>query len=228
MGEIEAFGRFCAVLDRLLGENGCPWDKAQTVESLRQYLLEESYEAVDAINNGDYAALKEELGDVLLEALLMAKVAEKDGRFSLAEVIDGVSGKMISRHTHIFGDDVARTPEEVSDNWERIKKKEKSYKSVHEELVSIPKALPALARAEKALKRSGAPKELSVSDKECLKLDLERLLEMEPGSGANEPLGEFLLRFSALARHLEINQEFSLTNATEKFINRFESEESRS
>jgi tetrapyrrole methylase family protein/MazG family protein len=216
------FNAFSGIMDRLLAEDGCPWDKIQTHETLRQYMLEESYEAVDAINNGDMPALCEELGDVLLEVVFHAKIAEKAGEFTLDDVIHGISKKMITRHRHIFGTDIANTPEEVLVSWENIKKEEKNYKSVHEDMIAVPKALPALIRAEKVLKRSGIRKELNENDKEKIALKLNNLLNETNFDSSELLFGDMLLDIVRLARFLEINTEFSLTNAIEKFINRFE------
>jgi tetrapyrrole methylase family protein/MazG family protein len=216
------FNAFCGIMDKLLSEDGCPWDKVQTHESLRQYMLEESYEAVDAINNGDMSALCEELGDVLLEVVFHAKIAEKAGEFTMSDVIDGISNKMINRHRHIFGEDVADTPEEVLINWERIKKEEKNVLSAYEDMCAVPKALPALTRAEKVLKRSGLDKTFDASAKQELSDNLKILLYEHKNDNKEEYFGSILLGLAQLARFLEVNTEFSLTNAIEKFINRFE------
>jgi len=120
------FDNFLAVMDRLLGEDGCPWDKEQTHESLRQYLLEECHETIEAINSGDMTSLKDELGDVLLQVVFHAKLAEIAGSFTMDDVITGITDKMIRRHTHIFGDDTAQTPEEVMQLWEANKQKERN------------------------------------------------------------------------------------------------------
>jgi len=111
-------------MDTLLGENGCPWDKEQTHESLRPYMLEECNEVIDAINRQNMDDLREELGDVLLQVVFHAKIAEKAGQFTIEDVISGIVNKLVSRHSHIYGSDIATTPEEVLDLWQKNKKSE--------------------------------------------------------------------------------------------------------
>lgn len=123
--EEKSFSELCKVMDTLLGENGCAWDKAQTHESLRPHILEESQEVVEAIDKNDKNGLCEELGDVLLQVVIHSRIAEKNGHFTLKEVIDGLSEKLIRRHSHVFGDDKAESPEEVAKIWEANKLKEK-------------------------------------------------------------------------------------------------------
>lgn len=118
------FEKFLNIMDTLLGENGCPWDKEQTHESLRPYLLEECNELIDAINSKDIGSLKEELGDVLLQVVFHAKLAEKDGIFTLDDVLRGLSEKLIRRHTHIFGNDKALTAQDAKRIWAKNKAKE--------------------------------------------------------------------------------------------------------
>ncbi|MCL2188628.1 MAG: nucleotide pyrophosphohydrolase [Defluviitaleaceae bacterium] len=114
------------ILDTLLGENGCPWDKKQTHESMKPYLLEEAREVIDAIDTGDMRALQEELGDVLLQVIFHSKLAEKAGAFTLQDVISTLCEKLIRRHSHVFGDDIAVTEEEVLRIWAKNKQKEKA------------------------------------------------------------------------------------------------------
>lgn len=125
MHENERFTELCKVVDTLLGENGCPWDRAQTHTSLRPHLLEEADEVCEAIDNSDMAGLKEELGDLLLQVILHSRIAAKEGHFNLADVLDSLTEKLIRRHSHVFGDDIADTPAEVEKLWESNKKKEK-------------------------------------------------------------------------------------------------------
>jgi tetrapyrrole methylase family protein/MazG family protein len=114
-----------ATLETLLGENGCPWDKEQTHESMKPHLLEEANEVIDAIDRGDMAALREELGDVLWQVLFHAKLAERDGLFTLADVVSGINAKLISRHTHVFGGEKAASVADVLRIWEENKAREK-------------------------------------------------------------------------------------------------------
>ena len=211
------FEELLNLMDVLLGENGCAWDREQTHESLRQYMLEECYEAIDAINNKDSAALCEEIGDVLLQVVFHAKIAEKSGAFTINDVIKSISQKLISRHTHVFGTDSAQKGEDVKKIWEANKEKERNG-SVCDAMISVPKALPALVRASKVLKRS----KQNLPDADQLISEIRTKLEQSVTQ--DEEFGEIMLSLVALANILDINAEFSLTNAIEAFINTFRKE----
>lgn len=222
-----SFEDFIEIMKRLTSENGCPWDKVQTHESLRRYLIEESYEAIDAIDRNDKENLCEELGDVLLQVIFHSIIAEKNSDFDINDVISTVSEKMIRRHPHVFADKDAETADEVLTNWEEIKKKEKGYSDVTDTLKSIPKSLPALMRAEKV--QSKAVKngfEIENIDIEIDRIEKE-LAELKKEITVNnsrqmEQIGNLLFSVVNISRILKINPEFALTNAAEKFINRFE------
>ncbi|MCL2577003.1 MAG: MazG family protein [Defluviitaleaceae bacterium] len=206
------FEKFLGIMDVLLGEDGCPWDKEQTHESLRQYMLEECYEAIDAIDCGNMDALRDELGDVLLQVVFHAKLAEKAGDFTIKDVIEGISGKLVSRHTHVFGKDSAENIEDVKKIWEANKEKEREGSAVSN-MKSVPKALPALVRASKVIKRS--KRELPSAEEMINQI---RVM-FDNSINNNEEFGNILLTLAALANILDINAEFSLTNAIEAFIN---------
>jgi len=210
------YNSFLETMDKLLGENGCPWDLEQTHESLRPYLLEECYETIEAINNNDMDSLKEELGDVLLQVVFHAKLAEKSGAFTLDDVIDTITQKLISRHSHIFGTDKANSPTEVLKVWEANKKKEQP-RSTTQAMQAVPKALPALERAAKVLKRSGKETPSLETLHKGINADLQALAE--PCSKAFEIYGNILIQMVNLSAFLGVNAEFSLTNAVEGFIN---------
>ena len=142
-----------AVMDRLRSPGGCPWDARQTHESLLEYLVEEAYETVEAIETIDREALREELGDLLLQVVFHARIAQEDTQapWDIDDVAQGIVDKLISRHPHVFGESDARTPEEVEANWHALKAKEKGRESVTD---GIPAALPALVRAGKVISRS--------------------------------------------------------------------------
>lgn len=222
-----SFEDFKGIMETLLGNNGCPWDKAQTHESLRRYMIEECYEVVDAIDKGDNENLCEELGDVLLQVVFHAQLAQDNGEFNIDDVIDGVARKMINRHPHIFADEIADTKEDVLKNWEQIKKEEKGYKTDTEILRSIPKSLPDIIRAEKILskvEKMGFP--LGNFDENIKKLeqDIENLKQLKNNKNEAElyKIGEILFRVINISRILQINSVFVLTNELETFINRFE------
>ena len=209
------FNDFLNLMDKLLSPTGCPWDREQTHESLRQYLLEECYEAIDAINTQDMAALREELGDVLLQVVFHTKLAERAGAFTIGDVIKEVSHKLISRHTHVFGEDKAASADDVINVWEANKQKERQH-SPTQAMNSVPKALPALVRAAKVLKRSRQ----SQPNLDALVQEIQAALsDLALGKEGNcENMGFILLKLVNLSAILEINAEFSLTNAIEGFI----------
>lgn len=220
------------VIKALRAENGCPWDKVQTHETLKQDMLEEACEAIDAIEKSDYENLCEELGDVLMQVVFHARIEEEkgdDAAFTLEDVIRGICEKMIYRHPHVFGsgDVKADTPEEVLVNWEKLKQKEKKTETQTEVMQKIPSSLPALMRAAKVQKKaadvgfdwhdiSGALPKVYEEVKE-----LEESILAQDGH-EEEEFGDILFALVNIARFLKINPEFALTNATKKFINRFE------
>ena len=148
---------FRGIIARLRAPEGCPWDRAQTHQSLRGCMIEEAYEAVDAIRilseTGNSENLQEELGDVLMQVVLHSQIAEEEGLFNLEDVVDGISRKMIYRHPHVFGSAQADTPEKVLRSWEELKKKEKGDPAPEEEIAAVPRCLPALIRAQKIQKK---------------------------------------------------------------------------
>ena len=210
--EEHQFIELCKVMDTLLGENGCPWDRAQTHQSLRPHLLEEAYEVIDTIDNNDMKGLCEELGDILIHVVIHSRIAEKAGHFTLSDVIQGVSEKLIRRHSHIFADDTASTTADVESTWEANKFKEKDISTTLEYMQAVPKALPALARAQKVIKRSGK----EFSEKELIK---EVQKQINDPNMAN--YGYVLFLITVILTKMQINAEFSLTNETQGFINSF-------
>ncbi len=216
-----------AVIARLRGENGCPWDRVQTHESLRADMLEEAYEAVDAIEKNDMENLKEELGDVLMQVVFHAAIEEERGGFTLEDVIGGICEKMVYRHPHVFGELSVDTAEQVRVNWEKLKKKEKHMECQTDVLKSVPDALPALTRARKVQKKAadvGFDFYAAGGALEKVKEEVCELEEAIAGKNDNieEEFGDILFAMVNVARFLQINPEFALTKATKKFINRFE------
>lgn len=216
-----------AIIKRLRGEGGCPWDRVQTHESLREAMLEEAYEAVDAIERKDLENLKEELGDVLMQVVFHAQLEEEEGRFAIEDVIEGICKKMVYRHPHVFGDTKADTTEQVLVNWEALKKQEKQITTQSEAMKQIPMALPALTRAKKVQKKAasvGFDFYETGGALEKVKEEVDELTEaIEKGLGTEEEeFGDILFAMVNISRFLKINPEFALTKATKKFINRFE------
>lgn len=213
----------------LRSPGGCPWDIEQTHKSIRDDIIEETYEVVEAIDNDDSALLREELGDVMLQVVFHADIEANEGRFDINDVCDEVCKKMIYRHPHVFSDVVADTSEEVLKNWEKLKSSEKQRITVTDKLRSIPKQLPALMRATKVGKKASCfdfPDVNSIS----LKVEeewgeLKEAISLNDPDNAYEEIGDLLLSITSLCRKLNINPERALNDATDKFINRFESVE---
>lgn len=221
------FADFIAIMERLIAPDGCPWDRIQTHESLKRYLIEECYETIDAIDNNDSENLCEELGDVMLQVVFHCVLAKKEGLFDIDDVISAVSEKMINRHRHIFGDVSADTPDEVLKSWEEIKKEEKGYKSKTAQLKSVPKSLPALMRCEKVVGKAEKLFDNNTNtDDLYIKAEyaLKQLKECENASETEkmDKIGKILLLITNISRKNKINPEFALTNAVETYINRFE------
>lgn len=216
------------IIQRLRGEDGCPWDKVQTHTSLLPHLLEESYELVDAINHQDINNMKEELGDVFLQVLLHAQIAKEEKYFSMEEIIDNLSKKLVYRHPHVFENkNGVDTPEQVKEKWEELKKKEKSEKNTSEALERIAKALPALIRAQKVQKKVAKSGFFWDTYDPIVDKIIEELGEVKQAiKNGNkiqikEELGDLLFSVVNLATFFDVNPEFALTKSLEKFINRF-------
>ncbi len=222
-----SFDDFMNIIRKLRGEGGCPWDREQTHESLKPCLIEECYETIEAIDNKDNENLCEELGDILLQVALHTAIAEETKEFSIDEVITAETEKMIRRHPHVFGDTLASNPEEVVKNWDEIKRQEKKAVRASEELLAVPKAFPALLRAEKIQKKAAKAGMDFEGYEQVLKKVYEELGELVESikigdkRDIEEEFGDVLFSIVNLSRFLQLNAENSLTNATNKFINRF-------
>lgn len=216
-----------SILMQLRGENGCPWDREQTHESIRKDFLEEVYEAVEAIDLGDPVLLREELGDVLLQVAFHAQIEEEQSRFTFDDVCDEVCRKLIIRHPHVFGDVQVENTEEVLKNWDAIKKETKGQETYTDTLHAVAKSLPALMRAQKLGKRAaraGMDFRTGADAFSCIRAETEELAEaMQNGSQKQieEEFGDLLFSCVNTARHLGIDAEEALTAASEKFIRRF-------
>jgi len=219
------FRDLLVIMDRLRSPGGCPWDKQQTHESLERYLIEESYEVLEAIDAGDMNALFDELGDVLLQVVFHAKIAQQHSEFDISDVTTAICEKMISRHTHIFADAVAHTPGDVIKNWEVIKKEEKSQKTQTEVLKGVPKSMPALLRSEKVQhKAAHVGFDFRETGEAFDKLN-EEIAEVKndilEGKDLCEECGDLLFSSVNVVRLLGIEPETALQKATDKFISRF-------
>ena len=212
------------IMDTLLGENGCAWDKEQTHETLKKHLLEESYEVIGAIEANDTDNLCEELGDLLLQVVFHTKLAEKEKQFTMEDVIAGICQKLIRRHRHIYGDDVMETPEAVTDNWEKIKQEEKQQ-SLTDSMKAIPTAMPALFRSQKVQNKAAKVNFDFDNINDAFAKIMEEIEELKAEISINGNVegefGDILFSIVNISRFLQINPEFALTKSTEKFITRF-------
>ena len=214
------FGHLNEIMRILCAPGGCPWDRAQTHESLRPYILEEAYEVIDAIDEGDAEHLYDELGDVLLQVAFHAELARRHGEFDISDVTTAICEKMIRRHTHVFGGDRAGGAEQVADLWSRNKMAERGQSTRGEALRSVTRALPALLRAAKVLGRSADAGLNDAHAGEAARRCAD-LLEAPLNEGAEARLGDALLALAGLARLLHVDPEIALNGAVDRFIERF-------
>lgn len=221
------FNDLISIIETLRSENGCPWDREQTHDSLKRALIEESYEVIDAIDNQDEDSLIEELGDVLLQVVFHSSIGKEDGFFDISDVIKGICDKMIYRHPHVFGNEVVENSGEVLVKWDELKKKEKGFTSVTDEINAIAKSFPSLIRAEKIQKK--ARKVGFDWDKvECamkkIEEELNELKEVYNGDNRArivEEMGDLLFACVNVARFLGVDGELALNSTCDKFIRRF-------
>ena len=211
----------------LRAPDGCPWDRVQTHESIRQNFIEETYEAVEAIDKGDSPLLKEELGDVLMQVIFHSLMEEEAGRFDFNDVCNDVCQKLIIRHPHVFGNIEADTPEEVLKNWDAIKMQTKSQKSTADSVDDVARSLPALMRAQKVQKRSAkSGMDFRSAEEAAQKVPEEQrelFTAIESGDKAKieEELGDLLFSVVNIARFAGVDAEQALYRSTDKFAKRF-------
>ena len=223
--EHPAFNEFVATIEALRSPDGCPWDKEQTHKSISGNMVEEAYEAVDAIDREDMDALYDELGDVLLQIVLHAQIAREHGDFELRDVTSAITHKMITRHVHVFGQARAETAEEVLSLWQEVKKSERHQKTQAEAMRSVTRSLPALMRAEKVQKRAAdvgfdwddARAAFGKIGEEAQEL----LRAVETGEGVEDEAGDLLFAAVNVLRLLKLDPEIALNRATDKFVSRF-------
>ncbi len=217
--------RLIDILSTLRGENGCDWDKAQTHYSLKKNMIEEAYEAVDAIEDGDCEHLKEELGDVLLQVVLHSQIAKEANEFTIEDVAKGISDKLVHRHPHVFGNTKVNGTKDILDNWEKLKAEEKKHRK--SAMDGISKAQSALMSAQKISKNAVKkgfewPNEESLW--ECFNSEIKEFKEAvskNDKENAEEELGDLLFAAVNLARWNKIDAEQALLKANRKFMARF-------
>ena len=223
-----AFKKLTEIVDTLMGENGCPWDKVQTRESLKPYLVEEVYETLEALDGNNPEEIKDELGDLLYQILFHAKISELKNEFDIGDVIESISEKMVRRHPHVFQEGELHTPEQVVHQWEEIKKKEKINATNHSILDNIPKELPSLLRAQKLQKKAAKQgfdwdrvgEVFNKLDEEITEFK-QAVLSGKDADIAGE-LGDILFVLVNIAKFQKIDAEEALRNTNNKFIKRFQ------
>jgi MazG family protein len=223
-----AFIRLLDIMARLRSDKGCPWDAEQTPQSLKPYLLKETYEVLEAIDRNDPAAVCEELGDLLLQIVFQARIFEERLDFSMRDVIDGITEKLIRRHPHVFSEQASITSEEVSSQWDRIKKQEKSAKGQSQSVLGqVPPALPALLRVSKLTDRASRvgfdwPEVDGAFAKVHEELgEFEEALKSRNQQAMEDELGDMLFAAANLGRFLNIDPEGALRKTIARFIRRF-------
>lgn len=217
----EQMTTLAGIMTRLRADNGCPWDREQTLDTLKPYLIEEAYEVLEAIEAGDPKEHCEELGDLLMQVVFQAEVQREAGRFDLADVAKAISDKLVRRHPHVFGDLKVKDSNEVLDNWEALKKKEKVGRTA---LSGVPRALPGLIRALRVGEKAGrsgfdfdnAPQAMGKLDEEVVELH-----EAKTAAEKRHELGDVLFAAVNVARMEGIDPEEALREAIDRFTTRF-------
>ena len=226
---VNALEKLVDIMARLRAPGGCPWDREQTPASLRPYLLEETYEVLEAIEHGSAAERCDELGDLLLQVVFQAEIASEAGEFTIAEVARAITDKLVRRHPHVFGNVAVRDAGEVMRNWHEIKAAERRAAGTDTSLLAgVPQALPALARAQK-IGQKAARAGFDWPDVQGVfakvreeQAELEEAVAHGDLEAARRELGDALLTLVSVARHLDVPAEMALRDATERFEARFQ------
>lgn len=224
----EAIERLLSIMERLRGPDGCPWDREQTMESLRPYVLEETYEVLEAIDAGDPREHCEELGDLLLQIVFQAQLAREAGSFDFADVAEAISRKLVSRHPHVFGDANVKDAEAVLRQWVALKREEKRAKGRGESVLEgVPREMPALARADRLTEKASRigfdwPEASGAREKVA-----EELAELDEAAAGGDPrrveheVGDLLFAVVNLSRKLGVHPEEALRGTIGRFVSRF-------
>ena len=230
LGEGTSFESFAEIVAHLRAPNGCPWDREQTHETLRKHLLEESYEAISAIDSGNFADMREEFGDLLLQIVLQSQIANEEGQFNVNQVVHGIHSKIVRRHPHVFGDLELDGVDGVLANWEKLKEKERSEKGKSEKkeekglLDGVPLALPALSQAQEYQDRAGRvgfdwPEIDGVLDK--VREEIDEIKRAETDFELASEIGDLFFALVNVARWKKIDAESALRGTNTKFKKRF-------
>jgi nucleoside triphosphate diphosphatase len=226
----QAYIRLVEIMQRLLAPDGCPWDREQNPLTLRRYVLEEACEVIDAIDSGDRAALREELGDLLLQVVFLGELMRKEGAFGPDDIVKAIADKLVRRHPHVFGDLEVSGAGEVLQNWERIKAAEKKDRGL---LDSVPRSLPALTRAQRIgekVERVGFdwPDARGSRAKVTEEIgELDHAIASGDTARTESEMGDVLFALVNLARHLDVDAEAALRRTIDKFERRFAHVEAR-
>ena len=226
----EKFLKVVDIMKSLRAKDGCPWDREQNFMSLRRYIIEEAYELIQAIENNNYSNICEECGDLMLQVVFVSKIAEEHGMFDIADVMEHLANKLITRHPHVFGDATAKTSEEVLKNWEQIKSAERKKKEEDSSyMAGIPRGMPSLLRAYRIQERAAKPgfdwkkgdiaSVLSKVEEEIAEVK-EAVAEQNNDKIAEE-LGDLIFSAVNLSRHLGVEPETNVHKACDKFDSRF-------
>jgi MazG family protein len=221
----DGFARLVEIMARLRGPDGCPWDRDQNFDTIKPYLLEETYEVMDAIDARDWEGLAEELGDLMLQSVFFAQMASEEGRFDIRDSLEAINSKLIRRHPHVFGDGDAKTPDDVKRKWDEIKKAEKPRPKGL--LTGVPRSLPALVEAQQIASRAaGAGFDWENVDQVFDKMheELNELHTARTTASQNEiedELGDLLFVIVNIARFLKVDPEQALRRTNAKFRRRF-------
>jgi len=220
----EKFARLVEILDVLRSEKGCPWDREQDEKTITNFFLEEVYEAVDALDSYDYSSLAEELGDVMMEVVFLARIAKEKGNFTMADILEGINNKMIRRHPHVFGKKREENSARVRETWNKQKQQEKERESV---LDGVTKSSPALltsfmigARVSSFGFDWSQPMDVLHKVKEEV-AELEEAIQKKKKEEISDEIGDVLFSLANLSRHFDVNPEIALRKANKKFIRRF-------
>jgi len=224
----DKFSRLVQIISRLRQPDGCPWDRKQTVDSFRPYLIEELHELLEAIDLDDRQMIKEEMGDLFFQIIFLTILYEEQHSFTLPEVLECIADKMIGRHPHVFGDTVINSEKELRSNWNRIKKSEKIEKGQQPgSIFSFPRSLPALMRAQRVSARAVSsgfewPDLEAVLEKlEEEIAELREALNQQDQDGIEEEIGDLMFTLVNVARKAGLDSEITLQKATDKFTGRF-------
>lgn len=218
------FEDLLGIIEKLRGEGGCPWDREQTHKSIRENLIEEGYELIEAIDENSFEKMADESGDLLLQVVFHAQIAKENGEYDINDVTDAICKKLIHRHPHVFGNVKAETSEEVLTNWNQIKRDDRGQQTIAQEMEGVSKYLPALMRAEKIQKKAG--KNGYVFNEPLVAADnIAGMIKVLAGStdkeAAEKYIGKMLFDLVSVARTLEVCPETALSRHLESFIQEF-------